>query len=68
MYNLDGNNRNEYSSILSNYNKDILPTIIFLIDTDIVVLLVNFMTLFFFLPFYFLVRHFSLNQKLGLML
>ena len=49
MYNLDGNNRNEYSSILSNYNKDILPTIIFLIDTDIVVLLVNFMTLFFYL-------------------
>ena len=49
MYNLDSDNRHNYSNILYNYNKDILPTIILLIDTDIVVILMNFASLFFYL-------------------
>ena len=49
MYNLDSNNRYNYSNILYNYNKDILPTIILLIDTDIVIVLMNLASLFFYL-------------------
>ena len=49
MYNLDSDNRYNYSNILYRYNKDILPTIILLIDTDIVIVLMNFASLFFYL-------------------
>ena len=46
---LDDDNIEEYSNILKAYHDDVLTSIIMLLDTDIVILLVNLMTLFFYL-------------------
>ena len=46
---LDGDDFQQYPKILDAFNKDILTSIIMMFDTDIVVLLVNFMALFFYL-------------------
>ena len=46
---LNDDDIHKYSDILNSYNKDILTSIIMVFDTDIVVLLVNFMALFFYL-------------------
>ena len=46
---LDDDNIEEYATILKAYHDDILTSIIMLLDTDIVILLVNLMGLFFYL-------------------
>lgn len=47
--NLDSNDRDNYSHILSSYHEDLLPSIILFIDTDIVVILVILSSLFLYL-------------------
>ena len=62
MNNLDSYDRDNYSYILSSYHEDLLPSIILLIDTDIVVILVILASLFLYLTGDSLINKF-LNLK-----